>query len=318
MLAKQRVLIIDDEKTNLKILSDILRDEVEVILAKDGPQGIRKAGEYAPDLILLDVVMQDMNGFDVISHLKHDATTSAIPVIFITSLGDVSHEEKGLLLGACDYIQKPFHAAIVLARIKLHLQLGRQRLMLEKLANIDPLTSVANRRRYDEVLHKEWRVAVRNKAPLSLVMIDIDNFKQFNDRHGHAAGDRVLQEVAQTLNEQLKRPRDLLARYGGEEFVVLLPDIDRAGSMEVMENCRLAIQALQLDHPFCENRQNVTISIGGITCSPTMKNRPEDSLKLADDMLYLAKHQGKNRVMWFGEEQGVIQHDNSAPNGTAG
>lgn len=318
MLAKQRVLIIDDEKTNLKILSDILRDEVEIVLAKNGPQGIRKAGEFAPDLILLDVVMQDMDGFEVINHLKHDAATCAIPVIFITSLGDVSHEEKGLLLGACDYIQKPFHAAVVLARIKLHLQLARQRIMLEKLANIDPLTSVANRRRYNEVMHREWRVAMRNKSELSLVMVDIDNFKQFNDRHGHAIGDKILQEVAMQLTAQLKRPRDLVARYGGEEFVILLPEINKKGSMDVMESCRRAIETLQLEKPYSDAKHKVTVSIGGVTCQPSMNTRPEDALKLADDMLYLAKHQGKNRVLWFGEEQGVIQHDNSSPNGTVG
>ncbi|GAB3019941.1 GGDEF domain-containing response regulator [Bowmanella dokdonensis] len=318
MQAKQRVLIIDDEKTNLKILSDILRDEVEVILAKDGAQGIRKARELAPDLILLDVVMAGMSGFDVITKLKHDAITSAIPVIFITSLGDVSHEERGLLLGACDYIQKPFHAAIVLARIQLHLQLARQRLMLERLANIDPLTEVANRRRHEEVLASEWRVAMRNHSEISLVMVDIDNFKHYNDRYGHAAGDRVLQQVAQQLSAQLKRPRDLVARYGGEEFIILLPENSQAGSMEIMENCRTAIENLGLEQVGGEDGQRVTISIGGITCRPGLKDKASDALKMADDMLYLAKHQGKNRVIWFEHEQGESRHGDATSNGLVG
>ena len=295
---KQRVLIIDDQKSNLKILSDILRDEVELILAQDGEQGIRKATEFAPDLILLDVVMPGIDGFEVIRQLKQDPTTYLIPVIFITSLNDVTHEEQGLLLGACDYINKPFHAAVVMARVKLHLQLARQRLMLEQLANIDPLTAVANRRKYQEVLDRQWRDACRKRSCLSLVMVDVDNFKMYNDHYGHAAGDRVLQQVALSLAAELRRPYDFIARYGGEEFVIILPDTPADDSLRIIEGCREAILQLQIPHQATGGC--LTISAGGYSCWP---EQPDESisafaLKQADDLLYQAKRQGKNRVLW--------------------
>ena len=157
--AKPNVLIVDDEKTNLKILSDILKSEANVLIAKNGEQAISKAEQLVPTLILLDVVMPQMDGFDVIAALKSNERTHGIPVIFITGLSDVDNEERGFALGACDYIQKPFHATIVKARVKLHLQLARQRHLLEELANIDPLTSLANRRKFDQVLEHEWIAA---------------------------------------------------------------------------------------------------------------------------------------------------------------
>ena len=295
---KQKVLIIDDQKSNLKILSDILRDEVELFLAQDGEQGIRKAIEFSPDLILLDVVMPGINGFEVIRRLKQDPVTYLIPVIFITSLNDVTHEEQGLLLGACDYINKPFHAAVVLARVKLHLQLSRQRVMLEQLANIDPLTGVANRRKYQEVLTQQWRDACRRRSCLSLVMIDVDNFKLYNDHYGHAAGDRVLQQVALTLSAELRRPFDFIARYGGEEFVILLPDTPHDDSYRIIEGCREAV--LQLDMPHQAAAGRLTISAGGYSCWPEQADEmvAAFALKQADDLLYQAKRQGKNRVLW--------------------
>ncbi len=304
----QRVLIIDDEKPNLMILSEILRDEVEIIMAKDGAQGIDKAIRFQPDLILLDVVMAGMDGFQVIEQLRRDARTSAIPVIFISALSDVGHEEQGLSLGACDYIHKPFHSAIILARVRLHLQLAKQRAMLEQLAHIDPLTAIANRRRYEEVLVTEWNAASRSHASLSLVMVDIDNFKQYNDHYGHAAGDKVLQTVARVLSAQLKRPRDFVARYGGEEFVVLLPDNSCDGSFDIMQACRAAVESLRIEHRAMKDVSHVTISVGGVSCLPSPDRSPDTFLKIADDMLYQAKRQGKNRVVWYDavDTQGVI------------
>lgn len=304
----QRVLIIDDEKPNLMILSEILRDEVDIIMAKDGAQGIDKAIRFQPDLILLDVMMPGMDGFQVIEQLRRDARTSAIPVIFISALADTGHEEQGLNLGACDYIHKPFHTAIILARVRLHLQLAKQRSLLEQLAHIDPLTAIANRRRYEEVLLTEWSAASRSHACLSLVMVDIDNFKHYNDHYGHAAGDKVLQAVARVLSAQLKRPRDFVARYGGEEFVVLLPDNGCQGSLDIMQSCRTAVEALHIENRALKEASHVTISVGGVCCQPTAERSPDTYLKIADDMLYQAKRQGKNRVVWYDavDTQGVI------------
>lgn len=295
---RQRVLIIDDQKTNLKILGDILRADVDVLLAQSGAQGLRKAIEWQPDLILLDVLMPDINGFELIKNLKHHAQTSAIPVIFITALSDTNHEEQGLRLGACDYIYKPFHATIVQARVRLHLQLARQRKMLEQLAHIDPLTGIANRRKYDQVLEQLWRNAIRQQGQLSLVILDIDHFKEFNDHYGHAEGDKVLHQVANCLKQSLRRPNDFIARYGGEEFVILLPDSDESGSKQVITQCLDAIKALQLAHQYSPVSDVITLSAGGVSISARAELPATELFKLADDLLYQAKQKGKNRLFW--------------------
>lgn len=297
---KQLVLIIDDQKTNLKILGDILRQDTDIMLAQSAEQGFRKAEAYQPDLILLDVLMPDISGFELIKKLKHNSQTSSIPVIFITALNDSSHEEQGLRLGACDYIYKPFHAAIVQARVRLHLQLARQRKMLEQLAHIDPLTGIANRRKYDQVLDQYWRSALRQHSTLSIVMLDIDHFKEYNDHYGHAAGDKVLHQIAHRLKDSLKRPNDFIARYGGEEFVLLLPESDDQGSRQLIEQCLQAVEDLQLPHDYSPVSNIVTLSAGGISCQPSQYQEPLDAIKQADAMLYQAKQSGKNRVRWLG------------------
>lgn len=297
---KQLVLIIDDQKTNLKILGDILRQDTDIMLAQSAEQGFRKAEAYQPDLILLDVLMPDISGFELIKKLKHNSQTSSIPVIFITALNDSSHEEQGLRLGACDYIYKPFHAAIVQARVRLHLQLARQRKMLEQLAHIDPLTGIANRRKYDQVLDLYWRTALRQHSTLSIVMLDIDHFKEYNDHYGHAAGDKVLHQIAHRLKDSLKRPNDFIARYGGEEFVLLLPESDDQGSRQLIEQCLQAVEDLQLPHDYSPVSNIVTLSAGGLSCQPSQNQEPLDAIKQADAMLYQAKQCGKNRVRWLG------------------
>ena len=297
MTEVQSVLVIDDEKINLKIISDILSDEVSVMLAKSGEQGIRKAIEYKPDLILLDVLMPEMDGFETMSRLRHDVRTSAIPVIFITALNDSTHEEKALLMGASDYIQKPLHTNIVQARVHLHLQLVKQRKMLEKLANIDPLTSLANRRKYQDFIDQEWQKAIAHQACLSLLVIDIDNFKQYNDCYGHATGDKVLQQVATVLSEQVL-DKGLVARYGGEEFVILLPGHSKEEGAEVARRCMQGVEALNLAYRHEDFSGKVTVSVGGATESPSPDSRSEDFFNAADIMLGLAKKSGKNKILW--------------------
>lgn len=297
--SRQRVLIIDDQKTNLKVLGDILRPDVDVMLAQSAEQGLRKAIEYQPDLILLDVLMPETSGFELIRTLKHQSHTSSIPVIFITALNDNSHEEQGLHLGACDYIYKPFHTAIVQARVRLHLQLARQRRMLEQLAHIDPLTGIANRRKYAQVLDLYWRSAVRQQSPLSIVMLDIDHFKEYNDHYGHAAGDKILHQVATGLKDSLKRPNDFIARYGGEEFVILLPESTEEGSRRLIEHCIQQVADMRIPHNYSPVSDILTLSAGGVSCMPTQEQQLESAIKPADDMLYQAKQQGKNRLCWL-------------------
>lgn len=295
---KPTILLVDDEKANLKILSELLKSDAQIIVAKSGDQAITKAVEMCPDIILLDVIMPDMDGFDVIKVLKSNAATHSIPVIFITGLADANFEEKGLQLGACDYIQKPFHTAIVKARVKLHLQLLKQRQLLEQLALIDPLTTIANRRKYEEVFETEWRNALRQEKTLSLAILDVDFFKQYNDTLGHAAGDHALEKVAINLAHQLQRPKDFVARYGGEEFIILLPDTDSVGAEETVNKCRMAIESLKIPHPTSKTNDVLTISSGGITCKPKTIEGKNEVLNVADNMLYEAKRIGRNKVCW--------------------
>ena len=298
MSTRQKVLCIDDEKVNLKIFSDILKDDVDVIMAKSGEQGIRKAIELKPDLILLDITMPGMDGFETIIQLKNNPQSSAIPVIFVTGELDINKEERGFELGACDCIQKPFHAVSLKARVVLHLELARQRHLLEHMVNFDPLTSIANRRRYDEVLNVEYLNARKEQSVLSVAMIDIDFFKPYNDHYGHDAGDKALRSVAQVLSEQLQRSGDFVARYGGEEFVVILAKTDQNGAQAVLEACCKAVEGLGIEHLKSENSSVLTVSIGGSCCIPQQFSDVTAALKIADQYLYKAKRNGKNQVVW--------------------
>ncbi len=223
------LLIVDDEKTNRTLLTELLRPDHQVILAKNGIQALERAREHRPDLILLDVLMPEMDGYAVIRELKGDDRCRDIPVIFITALDSVEDEEHGLELGAVDYISKPFRPSIVRARVRNHLQAVHQRRLLEQLALLDSLTEIPNRRRFVQVFEAEWRRCQRNGAPLSLIVVDVDHFKLYNDSYGHAAGDVVLRDVARALRGTLHRASDFIARFGGEEFVILLPEIDAEG-----------------------------------------------------------------------------------------
>lgn len=291
------VLIIDDEVINLQIISDILRSEVDLIMAKSGEQGVRKALEFSPDLILLDVMMPDMDGFDTMKQLSQDPRTCDIPVIFITALDDIESEEKGLLLGASDYIQKPIHASIIKARVALHLKLINQHRILKRLSTTDPLTSLANRRKYEETIRYEWELMGKLHKTLSLAVIDIDNFKQYNDFYGHAAGDTVLQKVATILSYNFKHNVDLVARYGGEEFVAIMPKTTKREALLRLNKCIDEVREMAIN---CQNKDEniVTISAGVASIIPEKNGRFESLFAAADEALYIAKNSGKNQVKW--------------------
>ncbi len=293
-----KILVVDDEKHNRVLLAKLLQDDHSVILAKNGVQALTLAQEHHPDLILIDILMPDMDGFDAVRALKNQDSTRHIPVIFISSLDAVTDEEQGLQLGAVDYITKPFHPPIVLARVRNHLQAVHQRRLLEQLALIDSLTEVPNRRRLDVVLQQEWRRCQRNGQPLSLMVIDVDHFKAFNDTLGHAAGDTVLRRVAQTIKAALKRPADFVARYGGEEFVVLLPEVDQAGAQAVAAQLRDDVQRLLIPHPGTDAAEWLSISLGGATQVPESEDAIAAFFAQADASLYHAKRSGRNRVVW--------------------
>jgi len=292
------LLIVDDEKQNRALLTELLQDEHRIILAKDGKQALERAREHLPDLILLDVLMPEMDGYTVIRALKNDDLTRNIPVIFITALDSPGDEERGLELGAVDYISKPFNPAIVRVRIRNHLQSVRQRRMLEQMAMLDSLTGIPNRRRFNEVFEQEWRRCMRDGAPLSLIVVDVDHFKAFNDTYGHAAGDEVLRRIAASLQTSLRRPGDFVARYGGEEFVMLLPGIDSEGARILCEHTRADVESERIAHAVSDVAPWITISLGGATRVPRDSTPNPELFSLADSCLYVAKNSGRNRVAW--------------------
>ncbi|MBV0933610.1 response regulator [Marinobacterium weihaiense] len=294
---RQRVLVVDDEVVNLKILANSLKDDYTVQIANSGQKALELAlGNIPPDLILLDIMMPAMDGYDVCRALKNDPVTKDIPIIFVTALNDASEEQKGLSLGAVDYIIKPYQMPVVKARVSTHLSLKAKTDLLEAMSYLDGLTHVPNRRQLDMALCREIKRHQRSGQPLGLVMIDIDFFKPFNDHYGHGHGDYCLQRVATALQQALRRPSDLLARYGGEEFLALLPETDAAGVEHVAERLRLAVVALQLEHRHSAIANHVTISLGGIAVKVNAELTAELLLERADKVLYRAKAQGRNRV----------------------
>lgn len=268
------------------------------MVSNNGPKALKiAAGHNPPQLILLDIEMPNMNGYEVIRLLKSNPSTSNIAVIFVTARAGAEDEEKGFRLGAVDYISKPFQPNIVRARVRNHVNLKIKTDLLEKLSNLDSLLDIPNRRNFEETLAREWAWATRNQRPLSILMMDIDYFKQYNDHFGHGAGDDCLRSVARTLKSALARSVDLVARYGGEEFVALLPDTDARGAQHVAEHLRKTVEGAALPHPHSGAAAVVTISVGVATHAKnnTMDNASQ-LLQRADHALYQAKSQGRNQV----------------------
>ncbi|MGE0084592.1 MAG: diguanylate cyclase [Desulfococcaceae bacterium] len=292
---RQKILIVDDEPANIRILGSALKEEYNISFATGGEQALKIAGSDT-DLILLDIMMADMNGYEVCRKLKSSSKTRNIPVIFITTMSNEEDETRGLDAGAVDYITKPFSMAIVKARVRTHLELKRHRDMLEHLSSFDGLTGIPNRRRFDEFLEQEWKRAVRDASFLSLIMIDIDYFKSFNDTYGHCAGDDCLRKVAKTLAESVSRPSDLVARYGGEEFAAVLPKTDKEGAVFVAETMRKKIESLGIPHRKPETGGRLTVSIGTATVIPTPNTELSALINCSDSALYDAKHSGRNQL----------------------
>jgi len=295
--SKQCILIIDDDPMQLVILGHILFPQYDVKMAKSGEAGLKLAKKFSVDLILLDLVMQDMSGFEMLSRLKESDETKRIPVIFIT--GSVSNEDeaKGLALGAVDYIRKPFTDVIVSLRVKIHLQLISQMKIIENLSLTDGLTGINNRRSYDEMIKSTWSHSRRTGECFSVLMLDIDKFKQFNDKYGHLSGDICLKVVANTIKESIERGSDTVYRWGGEEFTVILPCTPIEGAMIIAERIRENIAATPIN-PGNETAF-ITVSIGAGSIAPVCSDSEEtlaDFSENIDKALYRAKQNGRNRV----------------------
>ncbi|MEK6659341.1 MAG: diguanylate cyclase [Campylobacterota bacterium] len=290
------ILIVDDMAANIAILSDLLQSSYKIKIAKNGQRALDIArGKEKPDLILLDIEMPQMSGYEVCKKLKDSSDTKNIPVIFVTAKNDTTDEEYGLKLGAIDYIKKPFHPAIIKIRVRNHINLKLKSDKLEELSMCDSLTGIPNRRYFDETLEKKHKEISRDKKNLAIIMVDIDFFKLYNDNYGHWKGDECLAKVATTLRKTLKRPTDTVSRYGGEEFVILLKDIDKDGAKRVAESLVNAIAELKIPHEYSPVTNFVTISAGIAIKEENESISKEDLLKIADDELYRAKESGRNR-----------------------
>jgi diguanylate cyclase (GGDEF)-like protein len=292
----QKILIVDDAPINIQVLNESLRDRFRIFFATSGADALKLAATVLPDLILLDVIMPDMDGYEVCRQLKADPLLMDIPIIFISAMSQQQDETIGLELGAVDYITKPFSPAIVQLRVRNQLELKRQRDLLGRLAMIDGLTGLPNRRAFDEILEREWRRAARTQSSTAVLMLDLDHFKSYNDGFGHLAGDDCLRRVGKVLAASLERAADFVARFGGEEFVAILPDTDRTGAEIIAERLRQKIGQLQIPHVSPIGIPWLTISIGGATVVAESGRDPLTLVAAADSQLYLAKQLGRNRA----------------------
>lgn len=293
--ARHRILLIDDEPIYRELIADILGDEYEILVAAEGVTGLEIAADKLPHLILLDLMMPGIDGFEVFRCLKADQRTREIPVIFITGRGDVEAETMGLKLGAVDYISKPVNADLVRARVSMQSRFKLMRDKLVLLAATDGLTGLANRFQFDTMLAYEYARHLRSGKELALIMLDIDQFKSFNDTYGHISGDECLREIAQAMTVTVSRATDLVARYGGEEFVVLLPETHLKGAVVIAERLRACISALRLPHRN-SGTGYVTASFGVVSGILHPDSSVTDAVHQADIQLYAAKAGGRNRV----------------------
>ena len=275
----EKILIVDDSPLQAAKLKSILDDEYDVTIAQKAEEGLLLVEEEKFSLILLDVVMPGMDGFTLLKKLQERIITSSIPVILITSLSDVESEQRGLALGAVDYITKPFHSPIVKARVNTHIKLYNYRRQVEEQSMTDQLTGIANRRKYELYSASKWNEAARLGLPFSICMFDIDHFKSYNDTFGHPAGDKVITAVAKAILSQLQRSTDFFARYGGEEFVALFMG---ENSEAIFEHVKKTAGDRAAAHPacawdsrlgYCEHRRGD----GAADAGQLLRSLPEDS-----------------------------------------
>ena len=316
------ILIVDDTPGNILVLEGILETlECNIITASSGNMALGLMLEYEFALVLLDVQMPEMDGFETAKLMKGSERTKTLPIIFVTA---ISKEQwcifKGYEVGAVDYLFKPIDPIILKSKVKVFLELYEQKRLLKKQAELlelqvnelkdlqkanyhlenlstkDGLTGISNRRSFDKFIEMSWKNCLREQQPLSLIMVDIDYFKHYNDNYGHLKGDDCLVFVVRTLLSSIKRPIDLVARYGGDEFMAVLPDTDQEGALIVAERMKKGLEQLALVHDYSQVATRVTISIGVTNTIPQPSDSLTEFIKSADQALYLAKQNGRNRI----------------------
>jgi diguanylate cyclase (GGDEF)-like protein len=323
-MRKTPILIVDDRKENLLTLESLLDSpDLQLVRAASGNEALAKILDYEFALILMDVRMPGMDGYETAELMRGSTRSRSIPIIFVTAARmDREHMFKGYDSGAVDYLFKPLEPQILKRKVGIFLELHLQRQQLEEktreldakilelevlhkeleeknaklelLSSLDGLTGLFNRRYFDDNLLKEWKQAIRDGNCLSLLIIDIDYFKNYNDYYGHLEGDDCLRKVAQSLYEALLRPTDIIARYGGEEFTVILPNTGSEGAGEVARRMMDSVARLDIVHKTSSVAETVTISIGVSSILPTRKLTVTSLLDRADKALYQAKEEGRN------------------------
>ncbi|MDN2488207.1 diguanylate cyclase [Kosakonia sacchari] len=293
---RPRVLIVDDQPINIHILNELFTAYFDVLLATNGEKALSLAKEQKPDLILLDIVMPIMDGYEVCRRLKSDPLTEFIPVIFVTAETEADVEAYGFEIGAVDFISKPINPAIVRARVITHIALKIYMDIMRNNAWLDGLTGLHNRRRFDELLQQNWLLCRREHKPIVLMMIDVDFFKSYNDHYGHLAGDDCLRAIASSFKSTIRRATDTVFRYGGEEFACLLPFTDDEGARECANSMLQSVQKLEIRHDFSKVSKFVTISIGISWVIPINEQGWTQLLLDADKALYESKSNGRNKI----------------------
>lgn len=292
-----RVLVVDDSTDNLQLAGTVLLDAgCEVFVADSGARALEMAAAIKPDLILLDLMMPGMDGLETCERLKMLDAVRDAPIIFLTASGDDRSVLDSFSAGAVDFVAKPFTPAILLARAEIHIQLYRRTRELERLAHVDGLTGLANRRAFEQRLGEDWRRCRRSNEVLGVLMLDVDRFKQYNDYYGHQQGDRALRAVAAALQTCARRVVDFCGRFGGEEFVVLTQS-DNSPAVEMLaEQICATVRGLAIEHASVGPDARLTVSVGYACVSPSDALNPPALIKAADQALYRAKANGRDRA----------------------
>jgi diguanylate cyclase (GGDEF)-like protein len=323
------ILVADDDKTIRMFLREFMEQEgYRVVEVTDGKECLDAYKNVKPDLVLLDAMMPVMDGFTCCKELIQIAKNNLVlalanfdsgsslgntlisklwertPILMITGLDDPKSVDLAFEAGASDFVTKPIHWAVLRQRVRrllqqaqLYKQLEAANQALQQLANVDGLTGVANRRRFDQYLNSQWLTVAQMGAPLSLILCDIDFFKLYNDKYGHPSGDMCLQKVGAVLSRTAQKNQDLVARYGGEEFAVIMPSTNAVGAVHIAATMQAGIRELEIIHDASKVSQFVTLSLGVATTIPTFETSPSDLIVAADKALYQAKAEGRNRII---------------------
>ena len=294
---EQAVVLVAEGRPGVRdALQQVLEQAFRVLSAVDGPTALRTAREYLPDLIILGELPPLLDALRVCADLKAEATTAAIPVLLFVSDWPVDDGAAGLAAGALDYLTLPLRPLVMRRRLRNYIDLRRYRLSADRLCREDSLTGVANRRYFDDYLEQEWRRAVRTGSSLSLLLVDVDQFRAFNERHGQKAGDRCLERVAGAIADSLQRATDLVARYAGEEFACVLPETGLEGALRIAERIREGVLGLEIPHGASPVAPVISVSLGVASIVPDKLGSTAQLLVAADRCLDLAKERGQNRV----------------------